>query len=395
MPLTDRTVYNFKAKPNAYKVFDGGGLYIHVKPNNTKIWRMAYRFQNKQNTLTFGPYPIVSLKIAREKRDEAKALLLEGIDPAAKKHEEKVAEKEAINNTFEKVARRWHADSSIGQDEKTSKVKLLRLTRNIFQSVGAKPINEVTAHDLRETIRPIVENGKLDYAHRLLQYCGQVFRYAITNGFAEHNVTAELKGAFPSPKVQHRATITDPKKIGPLLRALDGYDGYIPVKYALKLAPLVFLRPGELRGAAWEEFDFNKAEWRIPAGRMKMQEQHIVPLSLQVIEIIKELQQITGHGKLLFPGVRTSDRPISDGTLNAALRRLGYTKDEICAHGFRSMASTLLNELGWNPDAVERQLAHGERNKVRASYNFAEYLPERHRMMQAWSDYLDELKNTP
>jgi integrase len=221
-----------------------------------------------------------------------------------------------------------------------------------------------------------------------------IFRYAIATGKAEHNIVADLRGALPPAKVKHHATLTDPRAVGQLLRAIHNYDGYFPVACALKLAPLVFVRPGELRGARWEEFDFGQAEWRIPAERMKMKEQHLVPLANQTAQILRELQTVTGQGKLLFPSLRDLNRPISDNTVNAALRRLGYAKEEITGHGFRSMASTLLNELGWNRDAIERQLAHWERNSVRAAYNFAEFLSERRKMMQAWADYLDSLRTS-
>ncbi len=394
MSLTDRAILNLRKSDKRQKVFDGGGLYVHVFTNGKKYWRMSYRFDGKPKTLSFGEYPLVGLKMAREKRDEAKELLLRGIDPAAKNREEKEAKEEAAYNTFENVARRWHDEHAPGWTPKNAQVILRRLERDIFPHVGAKPIKEVKASELLTTVRLIANRGALDYAHRALQYCGQIFRYAIANDLAEHNVVADLQGALPTARVKHHATITDPKKIGPLLRAIDAYDGYFPVACALKLAPLTFVRPGELRGAAWEEFDLDKLEWRIPAERMKMEEQHIVPLSHQAVTILKELHKYTGQGRLLFPGIRTPERPISDMTVNAALRRIGYAKEEITGHGFRSMASTLLNELGWNGDAIERQLAHGERNQVRASYNFAEFLPERRKMMQAWADYLDELKDT-
>lgn len=393
MPLTDRTVANLKKSAEPHKVFDGGGLYVYVTPNGSKLWRMAYRFNGKQNTLSFGAYPAVSLKMAREKRDLAKESLARGIDPSDKAKEEKAIE-EQERLTFEKVARIWHNENKAGWTEKSAAVILRRLERDIFPHVGSKPIKNVVAADILAPAKLIDSRGARDYAHRAMQYCGQIFRYAIANGLAVHNVVADLKDAIPTAKVKHHATITDPQKIGPLLRAMDAHDGYFPVSCALKLAPLVFVRPGELRGAEWSEFDLGKSEWRIPAIRMKMREQHIVPLSRQALAIIMELKEYTGHGKLLFPSVRTVDRPISDMTINSALRRIGYAKDEITGHGFRSMASTLLNELGWNRDAIERQLAHGERDQVRASYNFAEFLPERRKMMQAWADYLDSLKKT-
>lgn len=393
MALSDRAVANAKKTEKPQKIFDGGGLYIFISPSGAKLWRMAYRFNGKPKTLSFGAYPIISLKKARELRDEAKETLALGRDPSEKVKEEKAVE-ERDQLTFEKVARTWHSENKGGWTEKNASVILRRLERDIFPHVGSKPIKEVIAADILAPARLIASRGALDYAHRAMQYCGQIFRFAIANGWAIHNVVADLKGAIPTAKVKHHATITDPKKIGPLLRAMDAYDGYFPVACALRLAPLTFVRPGELRGAAWEEFDFDKSEWRIPAERMKMGEQHIVPLSRQALAIFKELHSYTGHGRLVFPSVKTSERPISDMTVNSALRRIGYAKEEITGHGFRSMASTLLNELGWNRDAIERQLAHGERNQVRASYNFAEFLPERRKMMQAWADYLESLKSS-
>ncbi len=389
MPLTDRAVLNLKANGKQHKHFDGGGLHLVVYPAGGKCWRLSYRYAGKENTLSFGSYPAVSLKMAREKREEAKALLAQGIDPGKRKQEEKEAAAEVILNTFENIAREWHGKFEERWTEKNAKVILARMQRDIFPHIGNIPIRELKSPQILDVANRIAERGALDYAHRALQYCGMIFRYAIATGKSEHNIVADLRGALPSARVKHHATITDPQKIGTLLRAIDGYDGYFPVTCALKLAPLVFVRPGELRCAAWDEFDFSKAEWRIPAERMKMKEQHIVPLARQSLEILNALKRITGHAPLLFPSVRTASRPMSDNTVNAALRRLGYSKEELTGHGFRSMASTLLNELGWNRDAIERQLAHEERNAVRAAYYFAEFLPERCEMMQAWVNYLD------
>jgi integrase len=257
--------------------------------------------------------------------------------------------------------------------------------------VGSKPIDKVSAPILLVCLRRIEDRGAIETAHRALQNCGQVFRYAIATGRAERDVSADLRGALSPVVESHHASITDPKAIGALLRSIEGYEGSLVTKCALRLAALVFVRPGELRKAEWAEFDLDKAEWRIPAQRMKMREVHIVPLATQAVTTLNELQALTGHGRYVFPGARTNGRPMSENTVNAALRRLGYAKDEMTGHGFRSMASTILNEQGWSRDAIERQLAHGERNNVRAAYNFAEYLPERRKMMQAWADYLDTL----
>ncbi len=393
MPLTDTAIKNLKGTGKVHKHFDGGGLYVHVSPTGSKLWRMFYRFDGKVKTLSFGAYPVVTLKMARDLRDQSKALLARGIDPSAHKKAVMQRERELTENTFENIAREWHAKFSERWEPKNSKKILTRMEKDIFPFIGFLPITEIKPKELLTTVRRIEARGAVEYAHRTMQYCGKVFRYAIATDRAERDISADLRGAIPPPKTTHRATITDPVKIGQLLRAIDSYEGYAIVTYAMKLAPLTFVRPGELRNAEWSEFNLEREEWRIPAARMKMKEQHIVPLARQALEIITQLKDVTGQGKYLFPSVRTADRPISDNTVNAALRRMGYAKDEMTGHGFRSMASTLLNEQGWNPDAIERQLAHAERNKVRAAYNFAEFLPERRKMMQAWADYLDELRH--
>lgn len=386
--LTDTAVKAAKPRPKPYKATDGGGLYLLVQPSGSRLWRFDYRRPGgARNTLSFGIYPDVSLKHARQQRDDARKLLANGVDPGAKRQ----AEKYALSDSFEAVAREWferfspnwatsHADKIIG-----------RLEKDLFPWIGKRPIGTITPPELLTCLRRIESRGALDTAHRAHQNCGQVFRYAVATGRAERDPSADLRGALPPAKHKHYASITDPKKIGALLRAIREYQGSFITRCALRLAPLVFVRPFELRAAQWQEFDLDKGEWRIPAERMKARVVHLVPLSTQAIAILKELQPLTGKGKYLFPSVRTRLKPISDNTLNGALRRLGYTTDEITAHGFRSTASTLLNEQGWNRDAIERQLAHGERDEVRAAYNYAEHLPERRRMMQTWSDYLDGL----
>jgi integrase len=267
-----------------------------------------------------------------------------------------------------------------------------RLEMDVFPWVGSRPVSQITAPELLSCLRRIESRGALDTAHRAHQNCSQVFRYAIATGRAERDPAADLRGALPPPAGGHFASTTEPSKIGALLRAIDGYEGTFVARCALRLAPLVFVRPGELRMAEWAEFHLDDAEWRIPAERMKARVQHIVPLSTQAVSILRDLHPFSGSGRFLFPSVRTPARPMSNNTLNAGLRRLGYTTDDQTAHGFRSMASTLLNEQGWNRDAIERQLAHGERDEVRAAYNYAQHLPERRKMMQAWADYLDGLR---
>ena len=268
---------------------------------------------------------------------------------------------------------------------------LVRFKNDIFPWIGTRPISDIKAPELLNVIRRIESRNAIETAHRALQNCGQVFRYAIATGRAERDITYDLRGALQPVKSRHHASITDPKAIGALIRAISGYEGYFVTKCALRLAPLVFVRPGELRHAEWAEINFESNEWRIPAEKMKMREKHIVPLSKQVIAILQELKCLTGGGKYIFPSIRTPTRPMSEATVLGGLRRLGYTKEEMTGHGFRSMACTMLNEQGWNRDAIERQLAHAERNSIRAAYNYAEHLPERRKMMQAWADYLDSL----
>ena len=391
MPLTDLAVRNAKPGPKTARLRDERGLYLEISPKGGKWWRLRYTFQGKENMLSLGVYPDVSLKDARERRDEARKLIANGIDPSAARKEEKAdAAAEAL--TFGFVAREWYERFKPKWSPSHSLDVIQRLEKNVFPALGSHPICDITAPELLAAVRLIEGRGAVESARRVLQMCGQIFRYAIATGQAERDIAADLRGALPPAREKHHASITDPKGVAQLLRAIDGYEGSMVACCALRLAPLVFVRPGELRHAEWSEIDLDKAEWRIPAEKMKMKEQHIVPLSRQAVAILRELHPLTGAGRYVFPSTRTSARPMSENTVLAALRRMGYTKDEMTGHGFRSMASTLLNEMGWNRDAIERQLAHGERNAVRASYNFAEYLPERRRMMQAWADYLDKLK---
>ena len=389
MALTATTIKTCKPKDKAYKLTDGGGLYLLVSPSGGKWWRFDYRFQSKRKTLSMGVYPAISLKDARDRRDEAKKQLANGIDPAMVRKSQK--HQQSQPNTFEAVAREWHAKFKPGWSDSHANRLLRLLERDIFPWLGSMPVSDVSSPLLLQTIRRI-ETRSLDTAHRAMQNCGQVFRYAIATGRQQNDPTHALKGAIPPIRDNHFASITHPEQIGPLLRAIEGYKGEFITQSALRLGPLVFVRPGELRHAEWSEINLEIGEWRIPSEKMKMGQPHIVPLARQSIVLLTDLQPLTGTGKYLFPSVRSLDRPISENTINAALRRLGYTKDEMTGHGFRSMASTLLNEQGWNRDHIERQLAHAERNKIRAAYNYADYLPERRKMMQAWADYLDTLK---
>jgi integrase len=390
--LNDTFIKSLKASDKPQKHFDGGGLYLFIPTTGSKLWRLAYRFDKKTKLLSLGEYPAVSLKDARERREEAKKLLAQDIDPGLHRKVLRDARLTEAANTFQAIALEWHENKTTDFTEKHRQLILYRLETYLFPAFGKMAVTKIEAPDILAVARPFEQKGMVETAHRLVQLVGQVLRYAIATGRAKHNVAADLRGALRSRKVTHRATITEPKKIGQLLRSLDGYEGYFPLRCALRLAPLVFVRPTELRAAEWSEINFAEKEWRIQAHRMKMKQQHIVPLSRQALEILEELYARTGDGKYLFPSIRTNDRPISDVTMLAALRRMGYEKHEICTHGFRSMASTLLNELGYNGDWIERQLAHGERNDVRAAYNYAEYLPERRKMMDEWATYLDGLR---
>jgi integrase len=387
--LTDIKLKSLKPKEKLYSVTDEKGLSIEISPKGGRWWRFKYRFGGKQKRLSLGTYPDISLKEARERRDDLRKKVANGIDPADVRKAEKVAQAGA--DSFEFVAREWHSKHKANWSASHANRTIERFEKNVFPWLGNKQINSIKPPELLAVIRKVESRGALDTAHRVHQQCGQIFRYAVATGRAERDIAADLRGALPPVKAKHHASITEPVKVGELMRAIQEYSGQFVTACALKLAPLVFVRPGELRNAEWSEFDLDNAEWRIPAEKMKMKAPHIVPLSHQAVIVIKDLQALTGEGKYLFPSNRTKTRPMSDNTVNAALRRLGYSKDEMTGHGFRSMASTMLNEQGWNRDAIERQLAHSERDDVRAAYNYAEYLPERTKMMQAWADYLDGL----
>ena len=389
MKLTDAQIKHAKPKAKQYKLSDGRGMYLLVKPTGSKLWRFDYRFKGNRKTISLGMYPEISLKGARERLGEARKLLSNDVDPGYYRKIQKIV---TDTNTFEVVAREWFAKNSLNWVESHSSKIIRRLERDVFPWLGERDINEIRAPELLVVLRRVENRGALETAHRIHQNCGQIFRYAIATGRAERDISADLRGALPPAKAKHHPSIIDPVQIGVLLRAIDGYQGGHITKCALQMAAHVFVRPGELRHAEWSEFNFETCEWRIPAEKMKMRTPHIVPLSTQVLMILDELRPLTGSGKYLFPSVRSSKRPMSNNTVNAALRRLSYTKEEMTGHGFRSMASTQLNELGWNRDAIERQLAHSERDSVRAAYNFAEHLDERRKMMQAWSDYLDRLR---
>lgn len=395
MKLTDAKLRALKPTGKTQKNSDGGGLYIHLSPAGGKLWRLFYRFDGKQKTLTLGKYPAASLVEARKRRDEARELLGQGIDPGEKKKEGKAAAADqARAMTYEVVAREWFAKYSQGWTESNRAKILARQENDVFPFLGHLPIGEITAPDVLAVARRIEERGAVDTAHRAMQDCSRIFRYAVATGRGERDPVADLKGALSPVRSTSYASIKEPKAIGALLRDIEVYSGNLIVQAALRLAPYVFVRPGELRRVEWTEVNLEAAEWRIPAEKMKMRIVHIVPLARQVVGILHDLAQYTAAGRYLFPSMRANSAPISDMTLLAGLRRLGYGKDEMTMHGFRSMASTLLNEQGYNRDWIERQLAHGERNSVRAAYNYAEYLPERRLMMQEWADYLDGLRES-
>jgi integrase len=392
--LTQTTLRSLRPRGALYRVADGNGLAVEVPTTGALRWRYRYRFAGKPQMLSLGTYPAVSLAQARQARDEARSLLAQGIDPGAVRKEAKRAAVEAVAvaaDTFEAVAREWMARQEVA-DVTANKTRWI-LETFLFPEIGSRPIGEITARELLDALRKVEESGRLESAKRAKIKAGQVFRYAVLEGKAASDPTAALRKALKAPKGKHHAAITDPAKMGELLRAIDGFTGQYVTLAALKLAPLVFVRPGELRQAEWSEFDLDGAIWRIPGERMKMKAAHLVPLSAQAVAILRDLYALTGVARFVFPGLRTATRPMSENTINAALRRLGYTGDEMTGHGFRSMAATRLNEMGWNADAIERQLAHAESNKVREAYTHAaQYLDERTRMMQAWADYLDGLR---
>lgn len=392
MKLTDAAIRKAKPEDKTYKMADGGGMYLEVTPTGSKYWRLKYRFNGKEKRLALGVYPDVPLALARERREAARKLLANDVDPGLLKKQTKHANKENAANSFEAVAREWFAKHSPNWVPRHGERILRRLEKDLFPWLGNQPISDITPPMLLSVLRRIESRGALNAAHRTHQNCGQIFRYAVATGRAERDPSGDLRGALPPARETHHASITEPKAIGTLLRVIQGYEGSFITKCALQLAPLLFVRPGELRQAEWEEIDFETAEWRIPGKKMKMGALHIVPLSTQALNVFRDLHPLTGQGRYVFPGARSADRPMSDNTVNAALRRMGYGNKEMTGHGFRSMASTLLNEQGWNRDAIERQLAHAERDEVRAAYNYAEHLPERRRMMQHWADYLDKVK---
>ncbi|MBU1056095.1 MAG: integrase arm-type DNA-binding domain-containing protein [Proteobacteria bacterium] len=392
MALSDVKIRNTKPSNKQIKLFDGDGLFLLVTPQGGKYFRLKYRFERKEKLLALGTYPEISLSDARQRRDEARRQVAHGIDPGAVRKAQKQAET-AETETFEVIAREWHIKFTPTWTPGHANTIMGRLERDIFPWIGKKPISEIKAPELLAVLRRVESRGALESAHRIRTIAGQVFRYAVATGRAERDPSGDLKGALPQPSEKHHAAITKSEEVAPLLRAIDGYSGHFVVKCALKLAPIFFVRPGELRQAEWAEVDLDEAVWNIPKHKMKMKQEHIVPLCRQALEILTELKELTGASKYVFPSGRSFTRPMSNNAILAALRRMGYEKDEMSGHGFRAMARTILDEvLQVRPDFIEHQLAHAVRDPNGRAYNRTAHLEERKKMMQMWADYLDGLK---
>jgi integrase len=393
MRLTDVAIRKAKPRDRAYKLTDGRGLTLLVQPSGAKWWRLRYRFNGVEKMLSLGVYPDVSLVEARERHASARRSLAANIDPSAERH----AARRTAEHTFGFVARSWlrSLEDAVAADRRSTKTLYKAkwmLDTFVLPTLGTRPIGEITPTELLAVLKVIEARGLHETARRTKQRCGQVFRHAIGLGIPCRDLTPDLRGLLEPPTVRHHPSLTNPRDVGRLLRAIDAYVGRETTKLALQLAPLVFVRPSELRHAEWTEIDFEAAEWRLPASKMKMRVQHVVPLSTQAIAVLKAAHAINGDNRYVFPKQTDPTHPMSGETINQALRAMGFSNEQMTAHGFRSMASTLLNERGYRPDAIERQLAHGDPDGVRGAYNYAEYLPERREMMQGWADYLHELK---
>ncbi len=394
-PLTDTKIRQTTPASTPIRLSDGGGLYLLVQPDGAKWWRFNYETPTGRKTLSFGVYPTVTLAKARRQRESARAQLLEGRDPSAERQAAKAAPPAVGPVTFKAIADEWLAQQQAILATATHAKATWMLSTLVGPWLGARPIAEIEPPEVLAVLRRIESRGRISTAHRTREKIGQVFRYAVATGQVTRDPTPDLRGALQPDKPTHRAAITDPVAIGALLRALDSFAGTFVVACALRLAPYVFVRPGELRHAEWTEIDLKTAEWRIPAAKTKMRAPHLVPLSRQAVKLLRELHPLTGAGRYVFPSIRVAavgTVPMSENTLNVALRRLGYDRTSHVAHGFRAMASTRLHELGWPSDVIERQLAHAPRNKVKAAYDRAQHVAERRKMMQAWADYLDALK---
>ena len=395
MPLNDTFVRQVKHKGAVIgeRYADGGGMYLRVKAAG-KYWRLDYRIDGRAKTLSLGVYPEITLGEARERREKARKLLAHGTDPSVSRREDKVARLSAAENTVEAVARLWLVKTKNKRGEVTRAKVVQWLEKDVFPHIGAEPILTVKPKELLDKVlRRMEARGVNESAHRIAQICSQVWRFAVASGLAERDIAADLRGALTSIKKTSHPAITDPKELGALLRSIRAYEGQPSVRAALELSPLVFLRPGELRAAEWVEIDLEAAEWRVPASRMKMRIEHLVPLSTQAVEVLRELQPISGHGRYVFPSVRTGERCMSENTINAALRGMGYAKDKVTAHGFRATARTIMDEvMGERVDYIEHQLSHLVKDTSGRAYNRTAHLPARREMMQRWADYLDALR---
>jgi integrase len=397
------TVLNAKYGDKDYRLTDGGGLYLLVKTNGAKWWRFDYSIEGKRKTLSLGVYPVTGLADARRKAEEARKQISNGTDPSNTRKEAKaikqlVAENESrldaglpILNSFEHIAREWLVSIAHTVRDITHQKKIRRFELYVFPVIGGMAIDEIKSPDIYSLIKPIISNNKLETAHRVHSEISAAFNYAIAHGFTDYDPAQAVAAQIPTQKVKHRAALTEPKDVAQLLRDIYSYQGTFVVQSALKLSPLLFQRPGEIRQMEWKDVDLDAKEWRYFVTKTEVQ--HIVPLSTQAVTMLEEIKPLTGDEQYVFPSIRADGRPMSNGTIIAALKTLGYDSDIMTAHGFRTKASTLLNEQGWSPDAIERQLCHMPRDAVRAAYNLAQYLDERRKMMQAWADYLDSLKN--
>lgn len=386
------TIANAKPRERPYKMFDGGGLHLFVKPNGSKLWRLTYNWLGKQKTLSLGQWPDLSLADARSKRDEARRVLALGIDPSHQRKIDMAKARIAENDSFKSVAVEWIAKNEREGMAEITLSKIRWLLDKAYPKIGNRPIAQITAHEVLVVLRSVEATGRYESARRMRSVLGRVFRYAVATTRAERDPTGDLRGALTGPKPKHLAAITTANRAGELMRAIEGYTGHAITLFALRLSAHLFVRPGELRQAEWSEFDFDRSVWNLPPEKMKMRRAHRVPLSTQTVGLFEELWDLTGTGRYCFPSFRTERRPMSENTVNAALRALGFGQEEMTAHGFRAMAATLLNESGrFNPDAIERQLAHMENDGVRRAYTRGEYWDERVTMMQFWSDELDRL----
>lgn len=396
MALTEVGIRQAKPRDKDWKLADSGGLYLLIRPNGSKLWKMKFRANGKEQKLSFGPYPEVSLKEARRKRDEARVEIGRGGDPARRKREDKIAAELKAGHRFADIATEFIAKCEAEGFATATLTKSNWFLKLAQKDLGDRPIADITPHEVLSVLKKLERDGKRETARRLRSFLSRVFRFAVATLRADKDPTEPLRGALTAPITRHYAAIIEPKALGGLLRAIDSYDGFYPTRFALLIAPHVFVRPGELRQADWSEFDLAEAVWRIPAGRMKSRRRHEVPLSKQVVVLLSALGQVTGRSGYVFASLHARGRPMSENTLNAALRRLGYSTDEMTAHGFRATASTLLNESGqWSSDAIERALAHKDGDAVRATYHRGKHWDERVKMAQWWSDYLDELRGAP